>query len=407
MCFFLLCERYVIQLTVYDILEMKRMGKCRLLAGEENLGHPVRWIHLIYEKDIRKWINRDMIVATDGLEFTNPEEDLSEILYELSDADAAGLIVLIGLHVNVISPRVTELARKLGVPFFTIIDGMDARKLMTDIAQACVRSQKDDMHSDVLKKLMYFPLSDNEKDRYSRLIFCDEDSYVPICFEVDADDNEDNGKDTHWASDRMLSFIRNKFDIVPAHFLYYREKEYCAAMLPSSGKNSDEIVSLIDAARKEIFRATGETFCIGIGSDVDCIDKVRTGISQARAAVDSLHMCHRSDDIRLYEDMGVYRIFFSMSDDRQLRKISDNILGNLPDTEENRMLLDTLGSYISNGCNLARTAENLYIHRNTLKYRLNKVRELIDEDPCDVNENFRLHLAFKIRKYLALKEMKG
>lgn len=46
-------------------------------------------------------------------------------------------------------------------------------------------------------------------------------------------------------------------------------------------------------------------------------------------------------------------------------------------------LLDTLYSYLKNNCSLTATAAALDIHINTLKYRMNKIRDSIHFDPLD------------------------
>ena len=394
-------------MSFYDILELDCMKGTRLLAGKDNLIHPVQWIHIIYEKDISKWISKNILVCTDGMEFSNPEKDLMQILYQLHDANAAGLIVLIGLHINVISKRVIALAEELQIPLISMLDGNEARKMISEVGNACVRSQKNDIRSDILKKLLYFPQNDKTRAKYRKILFPNGEVYIPVCFEVDRDENTGNGRSAQWAQRHMFSLLRKESRVSVDKFLCYRENDFCATLIPSYETDTNILYEKMDSIRKEIFKKTGCTFSIGIGKAVSDIDQVMQGISQARAAVDSIHMCHKRDTVRMYEKMGIYRIFFSMSDDRQLKQISANILGHIPEEEESQSLLETLNCYILNGCNLTKTADELFIHRNTLKYRLNRIREILGEDPDDVNQNFRLHLAFKIRKYLEMKAQRA
>ncbi|BDF07041.1 MAG: helix-turn-helix domain-containing protein [Emergencia timonensis] len=61
-------------------------------------------------------------------------------------------------------------------------------------------------------------------------------------------------------------------------------------------------------------------------------------------------------------------------------------------------LMDTLECYYENNCNLGRTARQMYLHPNTIKYRLHQIREKIGAAPLDDgNEILKYHLLLKRR----------
>ena len=59
-------------------------------------------------------------------------------------------------------------------------------------------------------------------------------------------------------------------------------------------------------------------------------------------------------------------------------------------------LLDTLRTYLACNCNLNRAAEHLFIHKNTLLYRMNHIRSIIRCDLNDPDERLLLMLSFKL-----------
>ena len=59
-------------------------------------------------------------------------------------------------------------------------------------------------------------------------------------------------------------------------------------------------------------------------------------------------------------------------------------------------LVDTLKAYLECNCNLIRTAERLYLHKNTLLYRLNHIRSILRCDLNDADERLLLMLSFKL-----------
>ena len=68
------------------------------------------------------------------------------------------------------------------------------------------------------------------------------------------------------------------------------------------------------------------------------------------------------------------------------------------DARKHTPLLHTLETYLSCGGNIARTAEQLYVHRNTLVQRLDKLQELVGLDPHDSTHWLPLHIALGLRR---------
>ena len=58
--------------------------------------------------------------------------------------------------------------------------------------------------------------------------------------------------------------------------------------------------------------------------------------------------------------------------------------------------LDTLKAYLECNCNLVRTAQRLYLHKNTLLYRLNHIRSILRCDLDDADQRLLLMLSFKL-----------
>jgi len=62
-------------------------------------------------------------------------------------------------------------------------------------------------------------------------------------------------------------------------------------------------------------------------------------------------------------------------------------------------LCETLEAYLEHNCNANATAEALYIHRNTMRYRMDKIRKILEDDISDLSVFLELKLAFAIKRY--------
>ena len=64
--------------------------------------------------------------------------------------------------------------------------------------------------------------------------------------------------------------------------------------------------------------------------------------------------------------------------------------------------METLEAYINHGCDLKATAKALFLHPNSLRYRLKKIEEVLERDLEDLETKVDLVVAFKIKKLLGL-----
>jgi sugar diacid utilization regulator len=102
--------------------------------------------------------------------------------------------------------------------------------------------------------------------------------------------------------------------------------------------------------------------------------------------------------VLLFESLGVYRMLSSVTDPAGIETFMKEQLGTLLDYDKRHHsdLLVTLAQYFDSGCNIEQAAAVLSIHRNTLKYRLKRVRELLGQDLNDGSTRLDLHLATRV-----------
>jgi sugar diacid utilization regulator len=96
-----------------------------------------------------------------------------------------------------------------------------------------------------------------------------------------------------------------------------------------------------------------------------------------------------------FDSLGVYRMLSSVTDPAGIEAFMNEQLGPLIeyDRQHHSSLVLTLARYFASGCNYDEAAATLSVHRNTLKYRLQRIRDLLGRDPHDGSARLDLHLA--------------
>ena len=107
-----------------------------------------------------------------------------------------------------------------------------------------------------------------------------------------------------------------------------------------------------------------------------------------------------------FEETGAYRLLLpAMSEDPgELRGFFDETVAPLVSYDEQyeTELVRTLESFLDADGNVARTAERLFTHRHTIRYRLERVRELTSLDVASTDGRERLSLGLKAMRVLGI-----
>ena len=99
-------------------------------------------------------------------------------------------------------------------------------------------------------------------------------------------------------------------------------------------------------------------------------------------------------------DLGIYRLLYPLWRSDDLRSFSMEVLGGLIAYDEKRGggLVQTLEAYLDLGGGMQEIADRLFIHRNSLIYRLRRIEELTGRVLADPHDRLLLHLALKVRQ---------
>jgi purine catabolism regulator len=103
-----------------------------------------------------------------------------------------------------------------------------------------------------------------------------------------------------------------------------------------------------------------------------------------------------------YSDLGVYRLLIVLRESPELWEFYRGTLASISeyDRDQRAELVKTLEAFFANLGNLARTADALHVHRNTLLYRLGRIREISGLDLDDPEDRLALWVALKAHRML-------
>lgn len=134
---------------------------------------------------------------------------------------------------------------------------------------------------------------------------------------------------------------------------------------------------------------------LGVGNRYPTIAGIPRSLHEAEVALRVQDAAAREGQATCYETLGVYQLLAEVRDPTATEAFGRAWLQPLLDYDgqRNTDLVLTLRRYLDNGGNYDASANALFIHRSTLKYRLHRIREISGYDLSDPDTRFNLQLA--------------
>jgi len=152
----------------------------------------------------------------------------------------------------------------------------------------------------------------------------------------------------------------------------------------------------IKAAVRQEF--AGVTLTAGVARPYPGVAGIAAGYQEAVRAIALGRPARGRDSVIRFADLGVYRILSPHAKESEWAVFYAETIGPLRryDRERGAQLVETLEAYFACDYNLTVTAETLYVHVNTLKYRLQRIEELTDCQIGSAEGRLKLHIGLKL-----------
>jgi len=400
-------------ITCADILNVPQFqGHMKLVAGQKGLDRPIRWTHFLESEDAIKFLQGDELVFTTAIYIRNDTKKLLSMIELLNKQHVAGLVINIGQHILKLPQAAIDKADEFSLPLFEIPWQYKLVEATRIIGKLVVENEfNNNAASRLLENILF--LDDKNYEEYintAEYYGYDLTGFIRIGIIRFPNLKEYLLRQENTFSKHQFQLIVQGIidNVLRSHekrclFLW---RDYSLIMtIPVEKKNE---VERVDSIFNDIKTAICRRFPTlvthnGLGSDYDDISRLKRSYNEA---VFSLKLCrdNKHSGYVLYRNAGIYKFFNKINDVTVLNEFYQDMLGDLVayDEENHTEFLDTLRVYFEEGENTLQTVGRLYIHRNTLKYRLKRIEEILQLNLSSAEEKINLQIAFKIKKYLEL-----
>jgi len=154
------------------------------------------------------------------------------------------------------------------------------------------------------------------------------------------------------------------------------------------------------AVQGRVLERYREQIAVGLGQSAHTLNEWRQSFQQAVAAYRTAHQWRLLAPLA-FREMGVYRLLSLLVGSPELSKFYYETLGALAENSPtNHEFVTTLEAFFEEHGNLSRTAQRLHVHRNTLLYRMERIKEISGLDLDNPETRLAVHLALRVRRIL-------
>ena len=393
-------KEFVMSVDLATLMKEEAGQSISLIAGSGGLSHEATWIcHAGTGESAEQLKGGELAVVTGmGLPEDGDGKALLDHIIELRKCGACGVIIMLGPRISKVSRRIRDFCDEMTFPLFEGKENVDQEQFFKGICEVILRdSAKEQEISTAFKNAIFFP---DQPERYvvplSQYHFEAEDRYAICVLRM-----EHTSVDPYAAAEGIRKRLWNHLK---------REYEKCAVFTDGadiiaviSTEHSSEVrglaTDLLEYTRY-LLPSDQNILYTGIGKLTRSLRCVYKSYRQALSIVKlQLRKSVPMTSI-FYTDMGIYRLLLGIEDEEIKREYFQRVLGPLleHDREKDADLSEVLRIYLKNNGSIAATAKELFVHRNTVTYKINQASKILNMDLGVLDNRIQVRLAFLLHE---------
>ncbi|WP_378955736.1 PucR family transcriptional regulator [Pelosinus sp. sgz500959] len=185
--------------------------------------------------------------------------------------------------------------------------------------------------------------------------------------------------------------------------LKYKSNKLIILLQVNTATGKAEISKIAHSLQAIIRGEMQITASIGIGQIYNKLSDIPKSSQEAEHALSIGYRLQKKDCILYYEDLGAYNLFGNNVNEKELYNYYLQTVSPIIDYDLNHKseLVTTFEAFLECNSRIKETSQKLYVHRHTLKYRLNRIYEITGFDPENSQDQFKLQLGLIVARLLS------
>ncbi len=378
-------------IKVKEALSLEYLEEFKLIAGEGGMSNTITTVgildHEIIEDLMHIFVEGEFLLSTLSI----ARDDVNLIfnaVKALIECKAAG-IAFKTVYYDTLPDNILDYANEHGFPIFTFDPSIFIENVINTLFSSIKSRGVHDLLEAKLETLFQGVVTDYTVERIAlelnddfqqihQVLYCQEKRYL----------SQDN-------SIRIVEKFSRFKNVSPYHSLF-KFRSGLVMVLTGSSPN-DNSMRLESQYIMELLNITEKDYTIGRSTLKRNLMNMDQSLKESYYAFETavINQVNSAN----FDDIGLYQFMIPLLNDPWSKRFSDKLIHPIldHDAKYNGHLMETISLYFDNDCNTQRVSELIFQHKNTVLYRIRKVKDLLG--PFSSNQDFNEQISIALKLY--------
>lgn len=381
--------------TVADVINLSVMEGSSIIAGMQGLSRIVRGFSMLEDKGSMHFLQENSLVLTNGIAFSENIELAGKMIESLHEVGICGILIKFGRHLPEATNNMIAAANACGLPIISLPPHIKPAQLINVIMYEIIRNEAHDFDHSYDTDLLRDLIIENQdwrilKNRLASMGWNARRKMGVVLIKRTGSPIPDTLREI---------CANEKFD-----YSFPLYDKYVALIDLSSAVNAQpHLIACAESLMNRVMeRFPGNSWKMGVG-------RVRGNLLVLSASYkDALYaLCmgianNTKNPVIPYHSLGVFASLLQSKSKRELEAFLAQLLAALEqyDKQNNTELTNTLCVYAHKNASIKETAEALFVHTNTVRYRVDMIRRIMGQFVLSENISVSLEVLCTFLRWL-------
>ena len=376
-----------------DLLLLTTMSQAKVIAGLGGMEKGIRWSYKAENINFEKWVRGKELLIVSSPVTQRKNFDLYKTIEKAIELHMPWDVPLLDFFEE-LGHAISYLDDRKDIEDSLLADIIFGNCINTSSIEQKCRQMGYDLG--VLEQVFVLHLSkQNSKKTCKRLKYNDDE---PL--------DECTRKNLRITNDQIRSYAQTLKEYFsqcnyPAIVSCYGDR--IIGFMRNCADNRKKIIEIFERFAKFLQNDLNEIeYTLNIGETFENISKLQKSFHETSKINSALEHINRRNEIVFYDEIGFYRMLMSYENTAPMQQFANEVLSPVIQYERkaHTQLLETMWAYFECDCNLQRTADKLFSHKNTVKYRLQRVEQITGKSFTNRYHSQELYNALMIYYFL-------
>ncbi|WP_057557588.1 PucR family transcriptional regulator [Paraclostridium sordellii] len=395
-----------------DLFQLKNFSKAKLLAGEKGLNREISWPYVRTTESISQWLYGEELIFVIYTDIRTDDDSFLLLIEECIEKKLSGIVVLIDeKDIESIPKNVIDKANEEDFPIIVMPWNIKLIDITQEILFKLEQKQEEKKNAKRFLESIIFSQDHLQEDIHALAEFYNIKlrpfHYVCI-FKIKTPSNA--SYDLEQINKHIIHSLEEAINTENQTLIPMEYANNLMFLIFTNDYNEGEksveaveaVFNLVNSRYAEVENSLSFSRIRELNSDI------KISYKEAFKALSMIDIYNRDSKIIKYKELGIIRWLVELSDIKEIQRYCYENLGPILeyDKKHGMDLMGTLKCYFQNNRHLLKTSQELFIHRNTLLYRLSTIKELLKIDLDDAMIDLELFNSILIYEFINLKNKK-